>query len=91
MPRHQSGTVSRSGSNTVAGSAASDFGVFRSQILDCGVTLEGRDHSFVPHEAPNDYARHVNLDWGLLEAGAVLATLTTVLMTLAVMVGIVSV
>jgi len=87
MPRHQSGAVSRSG----AASTASDFGVFRSQILDCGVSLEGCDVSFVPHEAPNDYARHVNYDWGLVEAGAVLAAFTTVLMTLAVMVGIVSV
>ena len=91
MPRHQSGTVSRSDASSVDALAASDFGVFRSQLLDCGVTLEGRDVGFVPHEAPNDYARHVNYDWGLMEAGAVLAAFTTVLMTLAVMIEIVSV
>ena len=91
MPRHHSGTVWRSGSSTVAGSAGADFGVFRSQLLDCGVTLERRDHNFIPHEAPNDYEPNVKYDWGLVESGALLVAFATVLMTLGVMVGIVSV
>ena len=91
MARYQSATGSRSGVPERAASPASDYGVFRSQMLDCGVTLEGRDAGFQPHEAPNDYARHLRFDWGLLEAGAVLAALTTILTTLAVMVGIVAV
>lgn len=71
--------------------AAADFGLFRTQILDCGVSLEQRDAGFSPHAAPNDYARFVRFDWGLLEVGAVLAAFTTIVTTLAVMVGFVAV
>lgn len=68
---------------------AEELGLFATQVLDCGVSLEQRDINFRPHEAANDYARHVRFDWGLFEFGAMFAAFTTILTTLALMVGVV--
>lgn len=88
MPRHQRAASGRSGAASTTVTFGSDYGLFRTQVLDCGVSLEGRDPAFQPHEEANDYVRHLRFDWGLFEVGAVFAAFTTVLTTLAVMVGI---
>ena len=66
-----------------------DLGVFKTRILDCGVSLEQRAPDFLAHEVPNDYARHLKFEWGLFELGAMFAAFTTILTTLALMVGVV--
>lgn len=77
--------------NDAASGLGANYGVFTARMRGCGVSFEGRDERFLPHEAPNDYARHISFDWGLFEVGAVFAAFTTILATLAVMVGAVPV